>query len=63
MFLRSKDEHPAGGDTATLAQMWPLSRRWYGDRLEPTFTGRSVQEAQQMLAEVGLTAAFWQLVP
>lgn len=61
MFLRSKDEHPAAGATATLAQMWPLSQRWYGDRLEPTFSGRSVEEAQEMLTEVGLTSAFWQL--
>jgi hypothetical protein len=43
--------------------MWPLSQRWYGDRLDPTFAGRSVADAQRMLTDVGLTAEFWQLQP
>jgi hypothetical protein len=43
--------------------MWPLSQRWYGDRLDPTFAGRLVRDAQRMLTDVGLTAEFWQLEP
>ncbi len=43
--------------------MWPLSQSWYGDRLEPTFAGRSAEEAQKMLSDVGLTPAFWQIAP
>lgn len=43
--------------------MWPLSQRWYGDRLDPAFVGRPLEEAQQMLSGVGLTSAFWQLAP
>jgi hypothetical protein len=43
--------------------MWPLSQRWYGDRLDPTFVGRSTDEAQHVLTDVGLTSTFWQLMP
>lgn len=41
--------------------MWILSQEWYGDRLEPTFSGRAIDEAQRQLDAVGLTTAFWQL--
>jgi hypothetical protein len=43
--------------------MWTLSQRWYGDRLNRTFTPRSTAAAQQLLEDAGLTSAFWQLAP
>ena len=43
--------------------MWALSQRWYGDRLDLSFTARSVAEAQHLLDAVGLTSPFWQLAP
>jgi hypothetical protein len=41
--------------------MWSLSRAWYGDRLDATFSGRTLDETQLLLDDVGLTDAFWQL--
>lgn len=43
--------------------MWRLSQRWYGDRLDEDYAPRSVGAAQQLLDDVGMTAAFWQLAP
>jgi hypothetical protein len=43
--------------------MWTLSRAWYGDRLEPEFTPRSIEATQRLLDAVGLTSRFWQLQP
>jgi hypothetical protein len=61
MFLRSKDDQPDAGECATLAQMWTLSQRWYGDRLDASFVPRSIDATQQLLDDVGLTVDFWQL--
>jgi hypothetical protein len=41
--------------------MWSLSQGWYGDRLDPSFTPRTIEASQQLLAAVGLTSEFWQL--
>jgi hypothetical protein len=51
------------GAAASLVQVWELSRRWYGDRLDRSFRPRSVAESQQMLADAGLTSSFWRLAP
>lgn len=63
MFLRSKENEPGHGATATLAQMWDLSQRWYGDRLDASFSPRSVAATQRLLDDVGLTDDFWQFDP
>ena len=55
------EKNLARGGMVTLEQMWALSKRWYGDRLSPDFRGRSLDEAQAMLHEVGLTTPFWSL--
>jgi hypothetical protein len=44
-----------------LEQAWQLARGWYHDRLAPDFRRKSVSEAQQLFAEIGLTSQFWQL--
>jgi hypothetical protein len=41
--------------------MWTLSQHWYGDRLDESFSPRSLAEAQHLLDAVGLTSDFWQL--
>jgi hypothetical protein len=41
--------------------MWPLTRAWYGDRLDPEYTAKSVAHRQRLLAGAGLTADFWQV--
>jgi len=43
--------------------MWTLSQSWYGDRLDASYTPRTVDAAQQLLDAVGLTSEFWRLQP
>ena len=48
------------GEVLTLARVWALSQAWYGDRMEPDFRGRTVAQATDIFARLGLTSAFWQ---
>lgn len=41
--------------------MWRLSQAWYGDRLDRSFRGRTIDATQGLLDSVGLTSQFWQL--
>jgi hypothetical protein len=43
------------------AQLHELARRWYGDRLDPGWRPRTVQQSQAILDSVGLTGPFWSL--
>jgi hypothetical protein len=47
---------------ATFAQVWELSKLWYDGRLLPSWRGRSAEETQAILKEVGLTGEFWRIV-
>jgi len=47
------------GATLSIEQVWDLSQRWYGDRLDPTFRGRTASEAERIFQQVGLTGSFW----
>ena len=38
-----------------------MEASWYGDRLDPSFNGRTVEATQRLLDDVGLTGSFWQL--
>jgi len=49
------------GETLSLAQIWALAKAWYGDRLQPDFTGRTIAEAHHIFSQLGLTAPFWYL--
>ena len=44
-----------------LAVLWPLTVEWYGDRLDPDFRPRPVEELQALLDGVGLVDEFWRL--
>ena len=44
-----------------LDDMWTLTREWYGDRLAEPFRPKPVDQLQQLLTDVGLTADFWKL--
>jgi hypothetical protein len=46
-----------------LDQMWALADAWYRDRLDPGFRRRTVEEAQALFAEIGLTGEAWRLSP
>jgi len=62
LLFRSEEEigEPRGG-VMTTAQLHNLAQRWYGDRLDPEWRPRTVQQSQAILGSVGLTGAFWRL--
>jgi hypothetical protein len=41
--------------------MWDLVRLWYAGRADPSWRGRSVEDASAILTGVGLTGDFWAL--
>jgi hypothetical protein len=69
-FLRSEEHverwcRRAGlerGVSLALEQAWALGRAWFGDRLASSWRPLSRERAQTILAEVGLTGPFWDLV-
>jgi len=50
------------GATLSIPQVWELSQRWYQDRMSPQYRGRTIQQAQNIFTELGLTSEFWQAV-
>jgi hypothetical protein len=62
LLFRSEEEigEPRGG-VMTTAQLHDLAQRWYGDRLDPEWRPRTVQQSQAILGSVGLTGSFWRL--
>lgn len=52
--------HPRGA-LVSFEQMWALVQPWYGGRLSRDWRGRTLEEAEAILASVGLTDGFWQL--
>ena len=58
-LLRSEEE--AEGETMPLDTLAALARDWYGDRMDPEWRPRTVEQSQAILAGTGLTAPFWQL--
>lgn len=53
--------YPEPGAIFPVGRLWALALAWYGDRLDPAWTPRSLDESQAILDEVGLTAPFWRL--
>jgi hypothetical protein len=52
---------PHGG-TLSLAQCWRLAHAWYSpDRRKPDWRRKTVDEAEALFAQLGLTSAFWRL--
>jgi hypothetical protein len=49
------------GGTMSVAQCWQLARAWYGDKLSPDWRRKTLDEAEAMLAAIGLTDPFWSL--
>jgi len=68
LLFRSEDEIDAWcaarteprGETLSLDIVWALSQAWYGNRISPSYRGRTQEEARRVFAEVGLTSPFWQ---
>ena len=61
MRLLRSGEVVTSGAVVELEQLAELARRWYGDRLSPTWTPRTVDASQRILDEVGLVGDFWRL--
>ena len=67
LFFRSEEQIEAWcaatgephGEVLPLAQVWELSKPWYGDRMSPTYRGKSTAELLAILESVGLTSSFW----
>ncbi len=54
-------QQPRGG-TLSLDQTWKLAKAWYGpDRRELDWRRRTVDEAEALFAELGMTGPFWSL--
>ena len=50
------------GAVLTLDLGWRLAQAWLGpDRRKPEWRRRTVEEAEALFAELGLTSGFWSL--
>lgn len=49
------------GATISPDQAWRLAHGWYRNKLKPDWRRHTVDEAEALLASVGLTAPFWNL--
>ena len=47
------------GETLTFAQVWNLSKAWYGNRMNPDYRGRTPTEAERLFEQLGLDSPFW----
>jgi hypothetical protein len=56
-WLRTKEA--ARGATLTVSQLWQLSQRWYQDRMDVEYHGRTREQIQEIFREVGLVSSFW----
>jgi hypothetical protein len=61
MRLVRSDEVPDGGATVDLVTLQALSHDWYGDRLDPDWQPRTLEQSQRILERHDLTGAFWSL--
>lgn len=49
------------GEVMSVEQQWRLARAWFEDRLRRGYRRHTVDEAEAVLAEIGLTGPFWSL--
>jgi hypothetical protein len=61
MRLVRSGEEPSGGATVDLDTLNALAADWYGDRLDPGWSPRTVEQSQAILDRHGLTGPFWSL--
>jgi D-tyrosyl-tRNA(Tyr) deacylase len=50
------------GAVLSISQLWELSQHWYQGRMSPQYHGRTIEQAQEIFKELGLTSEFWQAV-
>lgn len=49
------------GDIQPIEKIWSFSKKWYGNHLNPQWTKWSMEDAQKMFTEFGLTGHVWAL--
>ena len=49
------------GGLLGLKQAWTLAGGWYGNKLSPDWRRHTLEEAETLLSEIGLTGQFWRL--
>jgi len=67
LFFRSEADldawlvtkNTARGASLTVSQLWKLSQRWYQDRMDVEYHGRTLEQVQEIFREVGLVSSFW----
>jgi hypothetical protein len=67
LFFRSEDaldkwltsKNARRGAVFSIPQLWKLSQRWYQDRMSAEYHGRTMEQAQEIFKEAGLTSDFW----
>jgi hypothetical protein len=47
------------GATLTVSQLWQLSQRWYHNRMQVDYHGRSLEQVQEIFQAIGLVSDFW----
>ncbi len=48
-------------DPAAFETRWTLARAWYARKLEPDWRCHTLEEAEALFADLGLTGEFWRL--
>lgn len=51
----------ARGAIVTPEQAWRLAHGWYAKKLDPDWRRHTLEEAEGLLASIGLTGGFWNL--
>ena len=51
------------GGVLTIGQAWELARCWYGGKMLPEWRRATMEEAEALLARIGLVGEFWSLRP
>ena len=49
--------------TISVETGWRLARAWYTRKLRPDWRRHTLEEAEALFAELGLTGDFWRLRP
>lgn len=57
IWLQARDY--THGATLTASQLWQLSQRWYQNRLDVEYPGRTLDQVGEIFREVGLVSEFW----
>jgi len=49
------------GGVLTPEQVWRLAYAWYKDKVKPDWRRHTLEEAEALLADIGLQGPFWSL--